>query len=75
MQEEVNKRASLTNTQLKEQYVQHQKQQEAMKLDEHKMLMDEELRRFRREQLALRQALEKHLLIEVCDFPSRQALQ
>lgn len=71
----MNKRASLTNTQLKEQYVQHQKKQEAMKLDEHKMLMDEELRRFRREQLALRQALEKHLLIEVSGFCSRQALE
>jgi len=63
-QDESNKRASLTQSQLKEQYTFQQRQQESQKSDEHKHTMDEELRRFRREQLALRQALEKHLLIE-----------
>lgn len=59
------KRASVTSSQLKEQYNQHQKQQEMLKANEHVATMEEELRKFRRDQLMQRQTLEKHLLIEV----------
>ena len=58
------KRASVTAEQLKEQYNQHKKQQEMMKANEHGVFMEEELRRFRRDQLVQRQLLERHLLIE-----------
>lgn len=64
-QEEVNKRNSVTPSQLKEQYAQHQRAEEARKNNEHVAAMEEELRRYRRDQLGQRQTLERQLLIEV----------
>lgn len=51
---------------LRDQYVQLQQQEEVRKQQEHKYSLSEELRKFRREQLKMRQSLEKSLLIEVC---------
>ena len=64
-QDEQCKRASLTSSQLREQYTLHQKKQETLTHNQHVAMMDEELRKFRREQLCERQSLEKQLLIEV----------
>ena len=55
----------MTSSQLKDQYAQYQKHQETMKNNDHVSTMEEELRRFRREQLVQRQTLEKTLLVDV----------
>jgi len=63
-QEEAQKRASVTSNQLRDQYAQLQQQEEVRKQQEHKYTLNEELRKFRRDQLMMRQNLEKSLLIE-----------
>lgn len=60
------KRASVSSSQLREQYTLYQKEKETATAHQHTAMMEEELRKFRREQLSERQALEKQLLIEVC---------
>ena len=59
------RRPSISQNQLKEQFSRIQRQKEAEKLKEQCETYEIELRRYRREQQLQRQALERSLLIEV----------
>ena len=67
-QDEQLKQASITSYQLKEQYIHQQKVQEQQMSYQHAVMMEEELRIFRRDQLLKQQSQQKEILFEVSQF-------
>ena len=55
----------MTSSQLRDQYSEQQKMQEQQATYQHKIMMEEELRIFRRNQLVKRQTQQKEMLFEV----------
>ncbi|XP_065663747.1 serine/threonine-protein kinase TAO3 isoform X2 [Hydra vulgaris] len=58
------KRASVTSSQLREQYTDQQKIQEQQTAFQHKIMVEEELRKFKKSQILKRQAQQKEMLYE-----------